>query len=95
MSEKYDINGSFLRANSFHLFKIRYPKMLSIIVKVDTAKKIRYVFQGVTSYAPLEPTTAAAEMNCEAKKASVVIRVSQPAMLIQPTAKLYGESVSL
>ena len=37
---------SFLRANSFHRFKIRYPNMLSMIVKVDTARKMRYVFHG-------------------------------------------------
>jgi hypothetical protein len=49
---------------------------------------MRYVFQGCISYDPFDPITAAAEKNCAEKKASVVTRVSQPAILVQPTQKL-------
>ena len=40
--------------------------------KADTARKIQYVFHGVMTYAPFDPTTAAAEMNC-AEKVSTAI----------------------
>lgn len=77
-----------LHAASFHLPRILLPQILPPVVNVKIARKIRYVFQASASYASPDAITTAADINCEAKKPSVVTRVSHPAMFVHPTQKL-------